>query len=323
MPMSSVAEIISRRAMKRGILAGLQHAGQVVQRRVDVRAADRLDERADDVVVLVAVAVVAHGGPVRRTARRRPRRSRRVPGRRRPRRTPPGRSARGGRRRRRAGGSGPALVGRHDTAPPRRAEAALVGRAPGRAGRRCRASVSGFSVSSSDRDSSGEMTENDGFSVVAAIRVTSRFSTAGSSTSCWALEKRCTSSTNSTVACPRASSRRAVVQLGADLLDAGGDGRQLDEAAVRGLRDDRGDGRLADPGRPPEEHRHRLPVGQPPQRRARREQVLLPDDLVEGPRPQPHGQRRLRVGGVAQRAAARGRGGVGVAEQVEAHRPPL
>ncbi len=71
------------------------------------------------------------------------------------------------------------------------------------------ASVSDFRVSSSDRLSSGEITENDGFSVVAAISVTSRFSTAGSSTSCWALEKRCTSSTNSTVPVPRASSRWA------------------------------------------------------------------------------------------------------------------
>ena len=59
-------------------------------------------------------------------------------------------------------------------------------------------SVSGLRVSNNDRDSSGEMTEKLGFSVVAAIRVTSRFSTAGSSTSCWVLEKRCTSSMNST-----------------------------------------------------------------------------------------------------------------------------
>ena len=53
-----------RRAMKRGILARLDHPGQVVQRRVDVAAAHRLDERAGDVVVLIAVAVVAHRCPV-------------------------------------------------------------------------------------------------------------------------------------------------------------------------------------------------------------------------------------------------------------------
>jgi hypothetical protein len=45
-------------------------------------------------------------------------------------------------------------------------------------------SVSGLRVSSSDRESSGEITEKLGFSVVAAISVTSLFSTAGSSTSC-------------------------------------------------------------------------------------------------------------------------------------------
>ena len=46
------------------ILAGHQHAGQVVQGRIDVGAPDRLDEGADHVVVLVAVAVVAHRGLV-------------------------------------------------------------------------------------------------------------------------------------------------------------------------------------------------------------------------------------------------------------------
>ena len=41
------------------VLPRLDHARQVVQRGVDVGAADRLDERADHVVVLVALAVVA------------------------------------------------------------------------------------------------------------------------------------------------------------------------------------------------------------------------------------------------------------------------
>ncbi len=60
-------------------------------------------------------------------------------------------------------------------------------------------SSSGCSVSSSDRESSGETTENDGFSVVAPMKDTQRFSTAGSSASCCVLENRCTSSMNSTV----------------------------------------------------------------------------------------------------------------------------
>ena len=52
------------------------------------------------------------------------------------------------------------------------------------------------------------MTEKNGFSVVAATRVTQRFSTLGSSASCWVLEKRCTSSTNSTVCAPVSPSAR-------------------------------------------------------------------------------------------------------------------
>src|SRR5262249_18088210 len=59
-------------------------------------------------------------------------------------------------------------------------------------------------------DSSGETTENDGFSVVAPMKLTHRFSTAGSSASCWVLLNRCTSSTNSRLCRPlRPSSRRA------------------------------------------------------------------------------------------------------------------
>jgi len=53
------------------------------------------------------------------------------------------------------------------------------------------------------------MTENDGFSVVAATSVTQRFSTLGSRASCWALEKRWTSSMKSTVSRPPSSARRA------------------------------------------------------------------------------------------------------------------
>ena len=53
------------------------------------------------------------------------------------------------------------------------------------------------------------MIEKNGFSVVAAISVTQRFSTPGSNASCWDLENRCTSSTNRTVSVPlRDSSRR-------------------------------------------------------------------------------------------------------------------
>ena len=63
-------------------------------------------------------------------------------------------------------------------------------------------SVRGRRVSISDRESSGAITEKDGFSVVAATRTTQRFSTPGSSASCWALLKRWISSRNSTVVRP-------------------------------------------------------------------------------------------------------------------------
>ena len=67
---------------------------------------------------------------------------------------------------------------------------------------RTSSSDSGCRVSSSDLDSSGDTTEKNGFSVVAPMNDTQRFSTAGSRASCWVLENRCTSSMNSTVCAP-------------------------------------------------------------------------------------------------------------------------
>jgi len=69
------------------------------------------------------------------------------------------------------------------------------------------ASVSGSSVRSSDRDSSGEITEKNGFSVVAPTNVSNPASTPGSSASCCALVNRCTSSTNRTVRSPDVPNR--------------------------------------------------------------------------------------------------------------------
>ena len=60
----------------------------------------------------------------------------------------------------------------------------------------------GRSCSTKDLDSKGEITENAGFSVVAAISTTQRFSTAGSKESCWDLENLCTSSRKSKVSRP-------------------------------------------------------------------------------------------------------------------------
>ena len=70
-------------------------------------------------------------------------------------------------------------------------------------------------MSSSERDSSGLTTEKKGFSVVAPMKETQRFSTAGSRASCWALLNRWTSSTNSTVWRPRMPRSRLACSMAA------------------------------------------------------------------------------------------------------------
>ncbi len=49
-----------------GVLAGLDHSREVVQRGVGVGTPDRLDERADHVVVLIALPIVAKQGAIDR-----------------------------------------------------------------------------------------------------------------------------------------------------------------------------------------------------------------------------------------------------------------
>jgi hypothetical protein len=53
MPTSSDARITRRRAIRRGSSPRGDHASQPVETGVDVGAADALDERGEDVVVLV------------------------------------------------------------------------------------------------------------------------------------------------------------------------------------------------------------------------------------------------------------------------------
>ena len=75
---------------------------------------------------------------------------------------------------------------------------------------------------------------------------------------------------------------------------AGVDGRLLLERAARRGGDDPRQGRLARPRRPVEDHRMGLArLDRSAQRRARAEQVLLADELVERPGAHPHRQRRL------------------------------
>ena len=79
----------------------------------------------------------------------------------------------------------------------------------------------------------------------------------------------------------------------AHVLHAGAHGAELLEGLARVGGDRLGQRRLPGARRPPEDHR-RQPVGlhQRPQRLPRSEQVLLPDDVVQAPRPQPSRQRR-------------------------------
>ena len=279
------------------VLAGLDHAREVVQRRVDVAAPDALDERAGDVVVLVAVAVVADGGPVDRASRRRSastsRRAVRDSAAVRPR--PPARSAPSGRRRRRAGRAAPSASSstssRSPARPARVGDGAFEQRAYVVLVERRAASAARCATAAAPT------TQKLGFSVVAATRVTQPFSTAGSSASCWVLEKRCTSSTNSTVSRPPTpSSRRASSMTARTSLTPAVTADSSTNARL---------GRPARPGGPASSCRcpaaprgsatpsaaGAVALDQPAQRRARAEQVVLPDDLVERARPHPDGQR--------------------------------
>ena len=70
---------------------------------------------------------------------------------------------------------------------------------------------------------------------------------------------------------------------GAHLFDPGRQRRERLEPPTGGLRDQRGQRGLTGTGRPVEDHRRGTrAVDQPAQRRARPQQMVLPDDLVEG-----------------------------------------
>ena len=88
------------------------------------------------------------------------------------------------------------------------AEAALVvGERAVRELARASSSASGSSRNSVLRESSGPVSEKNGFSVVAPTSTSRPSSTNGSSTSCCAREKRCTSSRKRIVPWPRSPSR--------------------------------------------------------------------------------------------------------------------
>ena len=98
----------------------------------------------------------------------------------------------------------------------------------------------------------------------------------------------------------------------AHVLDGGVDRAELLEGLAGGVGDEARQGGLPGAGRAPEDHAgETVGLDEGSQRPARRQQVRLADDLVEGPGPQAGGQR-----GLAGQPVGGGRG-----EQVVAHPP--
>ena len=282
MPTSSLAKITIRRAMNRASSPASSIRAEPVDGGVGVAAAHRLDERADHVVVVVASVAQ------RRSCRGRPRCARCVIG------TRVGERAATSTDVSTWRPSPPAAVDEQvDGVRRRRSCRAPPGRAGrGSAGRRA---SSGSRRNSVLRLRSGGLTSKNGFSVVAPISVSVPSSTAGSRASCCALEKRWISSRNRIVpwSCSPRRWRARSMHL-THVLHAGGDGRHLLEGPRGGAGDGQRERRLAGARRPPEERR-REPVllDEAAQRTAGADELLLADDVVDGSRAQPGGERRL------------------------------
>ena len=131
--------------------------------------------------------------------------------------------------------------------------------------------------------------------MVAPIRVSSPSSTAGSSASCWALLKRWISSRKRIVGRPLARRRSRARSITARIsalpaltADSSSKAPSAPAAAIRASVV------FPEPGRPVEDRAVRMAaLDRRPQRRALAEHVLLPDQLVEAPRPHPHRQRSV------------------------------
>ena len=269
-----------------GVLAALEHRGEVEQRRVGVRAAGRLDPGRDQVVVAVAALVVEHGTALQRVlgvaqghavGRRRSRTPARAPRARcarRRRRARPGTRAR---RRRRAAGPAPRA---------RRSASGAAAPAPARPrARAARRRGSARAAPSSPRSTGSRSSRRRGSA--------SPSSTAGRSTSCCALLKRWISSRKRIVASPLVARRWPARSITSRTSwRPGVDRGHLLERGFRLPRHQARERRLAGAGRAVEHHRVRPPlVDRRPQRRAGLEQVLLADELVELARPHPRGER--------------------------------
>ena len=104
-----------------------------------------------------------------------------------------------------------------------------------------------------------------------------------------------------------------------NILDAGKHRRQGDEIGLKSVGKQTGERGFADPGRPPENQRMRLPAGKGQRQRfAGGEQVALTGDFFQTARAQTFGQRRIGRDGVG-RALRRARCGRDVAEEILSH----
>ena len=184
------------------VLAGVEHAREIIERRVRIGAAHRFVQRRDQIVVAVLALVVDRRAPLDDASaalrRRTPRRAL-------PRARPPRRaSALRGRRRRPCAISTARAVlverQRLRLRSPRRAPAAFRGCPRQACGRPARARAT----------ASAALSSKDGFSVVAPTRTIVPSSMTGRKLSCCARLKRWISSTNSSVCRPLERRSRAV-----------------------------------------------------------------------------------------------------------------
>ena len=148
------------------------------------------------------------------------------------------------------------------------------------------------------RESSAELSSKYGFSVVAPISVTSPSSTPGSSASCWRLveavdlveeEDRPPAGRPEPLA-GAARAPRARSPTVAETAESSSNSAPVTPATIRASVV------LPVPGRAVEdERRHPVGLDREPERAARPDHVLLPDEAVERRGPQPLGERRRRL----------------------------
>ena len=218
----------------------------------------------------------------------------------------------------------------------RRARVAVRGARPGRPGRRrprrgtseprprsasararrstdsSWAASSGLRTTTRQRESSAALTSNDGFSVVAPMRVTvPGLDVAEQRVLLGLVVAMDLVDEEDGAAALLGQAVFGPVQRLAQLLDPGEHGAQGLEVRARALADDVGERGLARPRRPPEDDRGQaVRLERAPQRPALAEHLFLADELVEGLRPDAIGERRVLArpaGGAIARGAAGGR----------------